>query len=131
VFGSRFGSVLRLTFGSAPAVSAAAAVLRASSAAAVAQRCPWTAASPPVGQFVNPVVINPAFINPVVVNQVVVGKSRRMPAARPRPGANSGDHKNAKLCFACGSRAKVICSPWQTGWRSARALADHPLMVIH
>jgi hypothetical protein len=29
------------------------------------------AGSPPVGQFVNPVVIGPAFINPVVASQVV------------------------------------------------------------
>jgi hypothetical protein len=61
--------------------------------------------SPPVGQFVNPVVVNPVIsssrhrsgINPVVVNQVVVGKSRRMPAARARPGTNAGDQKCAAL----------------------------------
>jgi hypothetical protein len=26
---------------------------------------------------------------------------------------------------------RSVGSRWQTGWRSARALADHPLMVIH
>lgn len=26
---------------------------------------------------------------------------------------------------------RSVGSRWQTGWQSARALADHPLMVIH
>src|SRR5208282_1533418 len=34
-----------------------------------------------------------------------------MPAARARPGTIGGDHKNAELCFACRSRAKVSWFP--------------------
>jgi LPS-assembly protein len=34
-----------------------------------------------------------------------------MPGARARPGANAGDHKTAKFCFACRSRAKVSSFP--------------------
>src|SRR5580658_814113 len=34
-----------------------------------------------------------------------------MPVARARPGTNGVDHKNAQLCFACRSRAKVSWFP--------------------
>jgi len=50
------------------AAFSAMAVLRAGSTASVTQRCPGTVGSPPVEQFVNPVVISPAFIIPVVVS---------------------------------------------------------------
>jgi LPS-assembly protein len=53
-----------------------------------------------------------------------------MPAARARPGANAGDHKNAELCFACRSRAKVSWFPLADRLAErTRALADHPLMI--
>src|SRR5271166_2847812 len=87
------------------------------------------AGSPPVGQFVNPVVITPAFINPVVVSQVVLCKSRKMPAARARPGANAADHM-VGFASPAARVLRSVRSRWQTGWRSARARADHRLWSL-
>ena len=133
MFGSVFGSVFGQAFGSAFASEAAAsvAVLRVGSTASVMQRCPGTVGSPSVEQFVNPVVISPAFIIPVVTNQVVISRSRRMPVARARPGTIAGDHKNAQLCFACRSRAKVSSFPLADRLAERMRAVHHPLMVIH
>src|ERR1019366_23564 len=82
----------------------------------------------PVGQFVNPVVISPAFINPVVVSQVVEECQQPEPGQAHMPETT----KDAQLCFACRSRAKVSSFPLADRLAErTRACNDHPLSNLY
>jgi hypothetical protein len=87
----------------------------------VTQSSPGTVGSPPVEPFISPVVISPAFIIPVVVSvrRKQVAKNagcQRFPSCTfvalvVYVFALTHYHKNAQLCFACRSRAKVSSFP--------------------
>jgi hypothetical protein len=90
------------------------------------------AESPPVGQFVNPVVVNPLIMNPAFTNPVVVSQVVEE-CQQPEPGQARMPETTLMRSFASPAARvlRSVRSRWQTGWRSARALADQPLMVIH
>jgi LPS-assembly protein len=44
-------------------------------------------------------------------------------------GHNPGDHKMRSFASLAACVLRSVRSRWQTGWRCARALADHPLMI--
>jgi len=90
----------------------------------VAQKCLGTAGSPPVGQLVNPVVINPAFINPFVINPFVANQVVEE-CQQPEPSQARMPETTKMRSFASPAARvlRSVGSRWQTGWRSARALA--------